>query len=156
MVYFLLVELGDIILGMDLLVGGYLIYGLFVNFSGKIYNFVSYGVDFLIEVIDYDVVWILVREYCLKLIVVGVSVYLWMIDFKCFCEIVDEVDVKLMVDMVYIVGLVVLGLYLNLVLYVDIVISMIYKILCGFCGGLILINSEELVKKVNSSIFLGI
>lgn len=88
--------------------------------------------------INYDDVLVKVKEYKLKLIVVGVSVYFCVIDFKWFCEIVDEVGVYLMVDMVYIVGLVVVGLYLNLVLYVYFVIMIIYKMLCGLCGGMIL------------------
>lgn len=90
------------------------------------------------------------------MIVVGVSVYGWMIDFVKFREIVDEVGVKLMVDMVYIVGLVVVGFYFNLVFYVDIIMIIIYKILCGFWGGMILINDEILVKKINSVVFFGI
>lgn len=154
-VYLVVLEMGDIVLGMNLSYGGYLIYGVFVNFSGKFYNFVEYGVDKDIEWINYDEVCKLVLEYKFKFIVVGVLVYLRIIDFKKFKEIVDEVNVKLMVDMVYIVGLVVVGLYLNLVEYVDFVIIIIYKILCGLCGGMILCK-EEYKKDIDKIIFFGI
>lgn len=96
-----------------------------------------------------------VLVYKLKLIVVGVSVYFCMIDFKKFCDIVDEVGVYFMVDMVYIVGFVVVGFYLNLVFYVDFVMIMIYKIFCGLCGGMIFC-CEEFGKKIDKFIFLGI
>ncbi|HBI2039179.1 serine hydroxymethyltransferase [Enterococcus faecalis] len=154
--YLSLVEPGDTILGMDLSAGGHLTHGSPVNFSGKTYNFVSYGVDPSTEVIDYDVVRILAREHRPKLIVAGASAYSRTIDFKRFREIADEVDAKLMVDMAHIAGLVASGLHPNPVPYADIVTSTTHKILRGPRGGLILTNSEELAKKVNSSIFPGI
>ena len=144
------------ILGMDLSAGGHLTHGSPVNFSGKTYNFVSYGVDPSTEVIDYDVVRILAREHRPKLIVAGASAYSRTIDFKRFREIADEVDAKLMVDMAHIAGLVASGLHPNPVPYADIVTSTTHKTLRGPRGGLILTNSEELAKKVNSSIFPGI
>lgn len=110
-VYYIVFELGDIVFGMNFLYGGYLIYGSLVNFSGVLYNFVEYGVCEDMKEIDYDIVCEVVLKYKLKMIVVGVSVYLCKIDFVKFCEIVDEVGVYLMVDMVYIVGFVVVGLY---------------------------------------------
>lgn len=154
--YLSLVEPGDTILGMDLSAGGHLTHGSPVNFSGKTYNFVSYGVDPSTEVIDYDVVRILAREHRPKLIVAGASAYSRTIDFKRFREIADEVDAKLMVDMAHIAGLVASGLHPNPVPYADIVTSTTHKTLRGPRGGLILTNSEELAKKVNSSIFPGI
>ena len=154
--YLSLVEPGDTILGMDLSAGGHLTHGSPVNFSGKTYNFVSYGVDPSSEVIDYDVVRILAREHRPKLIVAGASAYSRTIDFKRFREIADEVDAKLMVDMAHIAGLVASGLHPNPVPYADIVTSTTHKTLRGPRGGLILTNSEELAKKVNSSIFPGI
>ena len=173
--YLSLVEPGDTILGMDLSAGGHLTHGSPVNFSGKTYNFVSYGVDPSTEVIDYDVVRILAREHRPKLIVAGASAYSRTIDFKRFREIADEVDAKLMVDMAHIAGLVASGLHPNPVPYADIVTSTTHKTLRGpragnerrginaprrrngqGRGGLILTNSEELAKKVNSSIFPGI
>ena len=96
---------------MDLSAGGHLTHGSPVNFSGKTYNFVSYGVDPSTEVIDYDVVRILAREHRPKLIVAGASAYSRTIDFKRFREIADEVDAKLMVDMAHIAGLVASGLH---------------------------------------------
>lgn len=108
------------------------------------------------EVIDYDVVRILAREHRPKLIVAGASAYSRTIDFKRFREIADEVDAKLMVDMAHIAGLVASGLHPNPVPYADIVTSTTHKTLRGPRGGLILTNSEELAKKVNSSIFPGI
>ena len=140
----------------ELLAGGHLTHGSPVNFSGKTYNFVSYGVDPSTEVIDYDVVRILAREHRPKLIVAGASAYSRTIDFKRFREIADEVDAKLMVDMAHIAGLVASGLHPNPVPYADIVTSTTHKTLRGPRGGLILTNSEELAKKVNSSIFPGI
>lgn len=154
--YLSLVEPGDTILGMDLSAGGHLTHGSPVNFSGKTYNFVSYGVDPSTEVIDYDVVRILAREHRPKLIIAGASAYSRTIDFKRFREIADEVDAKLMVDMAHIAGLVASGLHPNPVPYADIVTSTTHKTLRGPRGGLILTNSEELAKKVNSSIFPGI
>ena len=154
--YLSLVEPGDTILGMDLSAGGHLTHGSPVNFSGKTYNFVSYGGDPSTEVIDYDGVRILAREHRPKLIVAGASAYSRTIDFKRFREIADEVDAKLMVDMAHIAGLVASGLHPNPVPYADIVTRTTHKTLRGPRGGLILTNSEELAKKVNSSIFPGI
>lgn len=154
-VYFVVLNLGDIIFGMNFLYGGYLIYGSFVNFFGKFYNIVLYGVDFEIEIINYDEVLRFVKEYRLKFILVGVLVYLRVIDFKKFREIVDEVGVYLMVDMVYIVGFVAVGFYLLFVEYVDFVIIIIYKIFRGLCGGFIFCK-EKYVKLIDKIIFSGI
>jgi glycine hydroxymethyltransferase len=154
--YLSLIEPGDTVLGMDLSAGGHLTHGSPVNFSGKTYNFVSYGVDPSTEVIDYNVVRILAREHQPKLIVAGASAYSRTIDFEKFREIADEVGAKLMVDMAHIAGLVAAGLHPNPVPYADITTSTTHKTLRGPRGGLILTNDEELAKKINSNIFPGI
>lgn len=154
--YLSLIEPGDTVLGMDLSAGGHLTHGSPVNFSGKTYNFVSYGVDPTTEVIDYNVVRILAREHQPKLIVAGASAYSRTIDFEKFREIADEVGAKLMVDMAHIAGLVAAGLHPNPVPYADITTSTTHKTLRGPRGGLILTNNEELAKKINSNIFPGI
>ncbi|MEQ3466657.1 serine hydroxymethyltransferase [Enterococcus cecorum] len=154
--YLALIEPGDTVLGMDLSAGGHLTHGSPVNFSGKTYHFVGYGVDPTTEVIDYDVVRILAREHQPKLIVAGASAYSRTIDFAKFREIANEVGAKLMVDMAHIAGLVAAGLHPNPVPYADIVTTTTHKTLRGPRGGMILTNDEELAKKVNSAIFPGI
>lgn len=154
--YLALIEPGDTVLGMDLSAGGHLTHGSPVNFSGKTYHFIGYGVDPTTEVIDYDVVRILAREHQPKLIVAGSSAYSRIIDFAKFREIADEVGAKLMVDMAHIAGLVAAGLHPNPVPYADIVTTTTHKTLRGPRGGMILTNDEELAKKVNSAIFPGI
>lgn len=154
--YLALIEPGDTVLGMDLAAGGHLTHGSPVNFSGKTYHFVSYGVDPATEVIDYDVVRILARKHHPKLIVAGASAYSRIIDFAKFREIADEVGAKLMVDMAHIAGLVAAGLHPNPVEYADITTSTTHKTLRGPRGGLILTNDEELAKKINSAVFPGI
>lgn len=154
--YLALIETGDTVLGMDLSAGGHLTHGSPVNFSGKTYNFVSYGVDPATEVIDYNVVRILARKHQPKLIVAGASAYSRRIDFAKFREIADEVGTKLMVDMAHIAGLVAAGLHPNPVPYADITTSTTHKTLRGPRGGLILTNDEDLAKKINSAVFPGI
>ena len=154
--YLALIETGDTVLGMDLSAGGHLTHGSPVNFSGKTYNFVSYGVDPATEVIDYNVVRILARKHQPKLIVAGASAYSRTIDFAKFREIAEEVGAKLMVDMAHIAGLVAAGLHPNPVPYADITTSTTHKTLRGPRGGLILTNDEDLAKKINSAVFPGI
>lgn len=154
--YMALVEPGDLILGMDLASGGHLTHGSPVNFSGKTYRFVSYGVQQGSEVIDYDVVEKLAREYQPKLIVAGASAYSRQIDFKRFKEIADAVGARLMVDMAHIAGLVAAGLHPNPVPYADITTTTTHKTLRGPRGGMILTNDETLAKKINSNVFPGI
>ena len=154
--YLALIETDDTVLGMDLSAGGHLTHGSPVNFSGKTYNFVSYGVDPATEVIDYNVVRILARKHQPKLIVAGASAYSRTIDFAKFREIADEVGAKLMVDMAHIAGLVAAGLHPNPVPYADITTSTTHKTLRGPRGGLILTNDEDLAKKINSAVFPGI
>lgn len=154
--YLSLIEAGDTVLGMDLSAGGHLTHGSPVNFSGKTYNFVSYGVDPATEVIDYNVVRILARKHQPKLIVAGASAYSRTIDFAKFREIADEVGAKLMVDMAHIAGLVAAGLHPSPVPYADITTTTTHKTLRGPRGGMILTNDEDLAKKINSAVFPGI
>lgn len=154
--YFSLIQPGDTVLGMDLSAGGHLTHGSPVNVSGKLYNFVSYGVDPHTETIDYEVVRILARKHQPKLIVAGASAYSRTIDFARFREIADEVDAKLMVDMAHIAGLVATGLHPNPVLYADVVTSTTHKTLRGPRGGLILTNDADIAKKINSAVFPGL
>ena len=154
--YLALVEPGDTILGMDLSAGGQLTHGSPVNFSGKTYHFVAYGVDPTTEVIDYNVVRILARKHQPKLIVAGASAYGRIIDFEKFREIADEVGAKLMVDMAHIAGLVAAGVHPSPIPYADITTTTTHKTLRGPRGGMILTNNEELAKKINSAVFPGI
>ena len=153
--YLALVEPGDTILGMDLSAGGHLTHGSPVNFSGKTYHFVAYGVDPTTEVIDYNVVRILARKHQPKLIVAGASAYGRTIDFEKFREIADEVGAKLMVDMAHIAGLVAAGVHKSPIPYADITTTTTHKTLRGPRGGMILTNDEVLAKKINSAVFPG-
>ncbi|MCQ4503291.1 aminotransferase class I/II-fold pyridoxal phosphate-dependent enzyme, partial [Vibrio parahaemolyticus] len=136
--------------------GGHLTHGSPVNFSGKTYHFVAYGVDPTTEVIDYNVVRILARKHQPKLIVAGASAYGRIIDFEKFREIADEVGAKLMVDMAHIAGLVAAGVHPSPIPYADITTTTTHKTLRGPRGGMILTNNEELAKKINSAVFPGI
>ncbi|UQF11946.1 serine hydroxymethyltransferase [Vagococcus lutrae] len=154
--YMALIQPGDTVLGMDLTHGGHLTHGSPVNFSGKTYQFVPYGVDPVTEVIDYEVVRIKAREVKPALIIAGASAYGREIDFAKFRTIADEVGAKLMVDMAHIAGLVAAGLHQNPVPYADVVTTTTHKTLRGPRGGLILTNDEALSKKINSAIFPGL
>lgn len=154
--YLALIEAGDTVLGMDLSAGGHLTHGSPVNFSGKTYNFVAYGVDPDTEIIDFDVVLELARQHQPKLIVAGASAYGRTLDFAKFREIADEVGAKLMVDMAHIAGLVAAGLHPNPVPYADITTTTTHKTLRGPRGGMVLTNDEDLAKKINSAVFPGI
>ncbi|MDN6626373.1 MAG: serine hydroxymethyltransferase [Pisciglobus halotolerans] len=154
-VYKSFLEPGDTVLGMDLTHGGHLTHGSPVNFSGKTYHFVAYGVTKDTETIDYDEVRRLALENKPKLIIAGASAYSRAIDFKKFREIADEVGSFFMVDMAHIAGLVAVGLHENPVLYADVVTTTTHKTLRGPRGGLILAK-EKYGKKINSAIFPGI
>lgn len=154
--YFSLLEPKDKVLGMNLAEGGHLTHGSPVNFSGKLFQFISYGLNPQTELIDFNIV----REIALKerpkLIVAGASAYSRVIDFKTFREIADEIGAKLMVDMAHIAGLVAAGVHPNPVPYAHVTTSTTHKTLRGPRGGIILTNEEELAKKLNSNIFPGI
>ncbi|NHM80992.1 serine hydroxymethyltransferase [Staphylococcus aureus] len=154
-VYLVALEMGDTVLGMNLRHGGHLTHGAPVNFSGKFYNFVEYGVDKDTERINYDEVRKLALEHKPKLIVAGASAYSRTIDFKKFKEIADEVNAKLMVDMAHIAGLVAAGLHPNPVEYADFVTTTTHKTLRGPRGGMILCK-EEYKKDIDKTIFPGI
>ena len=152
-VYMAVLEPGDTVLGMDLSNGGHLTNGSKVNFSGKLYNFVSYGVDNN-GYIDYEDVLNKAIMYSPKLIVAGASAYPRKIDFKKFREIADKVDAKLMVDMAHIAGLVCTGEHMSPVPYADFVTSTTHKTLRGPRSGLI-ICKEEYAKIIDKTIFPG-
>ncbi|HCU0686210.1 TPA: serine hydroxymethyltransferase [Staphylococcus aureus] len=154
-VYLVALEMGDTVLGMNLSHGGHLTHGAPVNFSGKFYNFVEYGVDKDTERINYDEVRKLALEHKPKLIVAGASAYSRTIDFKKFKEIADKVNAKLMVDMAHIAGLVAAGLHPNPVEYADFVTTTTHKTLRGPRGGMILCK-EEYKKDIDKTIFPGI
>ncbi|GGH71128.1 serine hydroxymethyltransferase [Compostibacillus humi] len=154
-VYFTILEPGDTVLGMNLSHGGHLTHGSPVNFSGKLYNFVDYGVDKETEQIDYDDVLAKAKEVKPKLIVAGASAYSRKIDFAKFREIADEVGAYLMVDMAHIAGLVAAGLHQNPVPYADFVTTTTHKTLRGPRGGMILCK-EKYAKQIDKSVFPGI
>ncbi|MCS4487026.1 serine hydroxymethyltransferase [Staphylococcus americanisciuri] len=154
-VYLVALEHGDTVLGMNLSHGGHLTHGSPVNFSGKTYNFVEYGVTKEDERIDYDEVRQLAKKHQPKLIVAGASAYSREIDFKKFKEIADEVGAKLMVDMAHIAGLVATGLHQNPVEYADFVTTTTHKTLRGPRGGMILCKAEY-QKEIDKTIFPGI
>lgn len=153
--YNVLLEHGDVVLGMDLTHGGHLTHGSPVNFSGKTYNFVPYGVDKDTEQIDYQEVRRLAMEHKPKLIIAGASAYPRAIDFKAFREIADEINAYFMVDMAHIAGLVAAGVHESPIPYADVVTTTTHKTLRGPRGGMILAK-EAFAKKLNSAIFPGI
>ena len=154
--YMALIEPGDTVMGMDLAAGGHLTHGASVSFSGQTYNFVSYSVDPVTELLDFDAILKQAQEVKPKLIVAGASAYSHIIDFLKFREIAEAVGAKLMVDMAHIAGLVAAGLHPSPVPYAHITTTTTHKTLRGPRGGLILTNDEELAKKINSAIFPGI
>ncbi|WP_429699486.1 serine hydroxymethyltransferase [Alteribacter keqinensis] len=154
-VYYTVLDHGDTVLGMNLSHGGHLTHGSPVNFSGKQYNFVEYGVDKENQVIDYDDVLAKAKEHRPKMIVAGASAYPRKIDFAKFREIADEVDALLMVDMAHIAGLVAAGLHQNPVPHADFVTTTTHKTLRGPRGGMILCK-EEFGKKIDKAIFPGL
>lgn len=153
-VYFTILKPGDTVLGMDLSHGGHLTHGSPVNFSGRLFNFVSYGVDKETERINYDEVRRIALESKPRLIVAGASAYSRVIDFKKFKEIADEVGAYFMVDMAHIAGLVAAGLHPSPVPYADFVTSTTHKTLRGPRGGLILCK-EKYAKDLDKNIFPG-
>jgi len=155
-VYRALLNHGDKVLGLNLSHGGHLTHGHSINFSGLDYKFVAYNLDSETEMLNYDEI----REIALaekpQMIVAGASAYSRFIDFKKFREIADEVGALLFVDMAHIAGLVAAGLHENPVDYADVVSSTTHKTLRGPRGGLILTNNEDIIKKINKTIFPGI
>ncbi|HSD69236.1 MAG TPA: serine hydroxymethyltransferase [Woeseiaceae bacterium] len=151
-----LLEPGDHILGMSLSDGGHLTHGSKVNFSGKLYNAVQYGVDAGTGLIDYDEVQRLAKEHRPRLVIAGFSAYSRVVDWQRFRAIADSVGAYLMVDMAHVAGLVAAGVYPNPVPIADVVTTTTHKTLRGPRGGLILARDNgELAKKFNALVFPG-
>ena len=153
-VYYAMLQPGDTVLGMNLSHGGHLTHGSKVNISGKYFNFVSYGVDEVTGLVDYDEMLRLAKESKPKMIVAGASAYPRALDFKRIKEIADEVNCLLMVDMAHIAGLVAAGLHQNPVPYADFVTTTTHKTLRGPRGGMILCK-EQYGKAIDKAIFPG-
>lgn len=154
-VYFAACKPGDTVLGMNLAHGGHLTHGSPVNFSGKLFNIVSYGVKKETGHIDYEEVERLALEHKPTLLVVGASAYSRTIDFPAFRKIADKVGAKIMVDMAHIAGLVAAGVHPSPVPYAEFVTTTTHKTLRGPRGGMILCR-EEFAKTIDSNIFPGI
>jgi len=150
--YFALMECGDTALGMSLAHGGHLTHGEKVSFSGKLYNFIPYGINRETERIDYLEVERLAKEHRPKFIVAGASAYPRIIDFERFRHIADQVGAKLVVDMAHIAGLVAAGLHPTPMPYADVVTSTTHKTLRGPRGGFILCRSE-LASSIDEAVF---
>ena len=146
---------GDTILGMELAHGGHLTHGMKLNFSGKNYNAVSYGVNPITNLVDMDEVKDLAHQHKPKVLIAGWSAYSRHLDFEEFRAIADEVGAYLWVDMAHFAGLVAAGLHPSPVPYADVVSSTVHKTLGGPRSGIILSRDESLAKKLNSAVFPG-
>ena len=146
---------GDTVMGMDLSNGGHLTHGSPANYSGKLFNVISYGLDPQTERIDFDDVAAKAEEYKPKLIIAGASAYPRIIDFERFAQIAHDNGAALMVDMAHIAGLVATGAHPSPVSCADVVTTTTHKTLRGTRGGLILWNDEELTRRMNSAVFPG-
>ena len=155
-VYMALLNPGDTVLGMSLAEGGHLTHGSPVNFSGRLYNIVSYGVKDDTGLIDYDEVEFLAKEHEPRMIIAGFSAYSRIVDWQKFRDIADSIGAYLFVDMAHVAGLVAVGEYPNPVSIADVTTTTTHKTLRGPRGGLILAKeNEELTKKFNSLVFPG-
>jgi glycine hydroxymethyltransferase len=150
-----LIRPGDTIMGLNLAHGGHLTHGMKINFSGRLYNIVPYGVEEDTLVIDMDKVEALAIEHQPKMIVAGWSAYPRQLDFARFRQIADKVGAYLFVDMAHFAGLVAAGLHPSPVPHAHVVSSTTHKTLAGPRGGIILTNDAEIAKKVNSAVFPG-
>ena len=155
-VYRALLEPGDKVMGMNLSHGGHLTHGNPVNFSGRDYEFIPYNLNPETEELDYEEIRRIALKERPQMIVAGASAYSRSIDFAKFQDIAHEVGAYLFVDMAHIAGLVAAGLHQNPTLFADVVSSTTHKTLRGPRGGLILANNEEIIKKINKTIFPGI
>ena len=155
-VYLAMLNHGDTFLGMDLAQGGHLTHGSPVNFSGKLFKALHYGLEKGTETIDYNQMADIAQKEKPRMIIAGASAYPRIIDFKKISEIAKSIDAILMVDMAHIAGLIAAGLHPSPVEVADVVTSTTHKTLRGPRGGLIITNNEELAKKFNSLIFPGI
>ncbi len=154
-VYLTALDIGDKVLGMDLSAGGHLTHGHKLNFSGKLYDFYSYGVDQHTEMIDYDNVRNIAHEVKPKLIVAGASAYSRFIDYQIFADIAKEVGALLMVDMAHVAGLIAAGLHPNPVPYADFVTTTTHKTLRGPRGGAIICKKEH-ANALDRNVFPGV
>jgi glycine hydroxymethyltransferase len=154
-VYFGFLKPGDVIMGMDLSHGGHLSHGAPVNFSGRLYQTVTYGVDRATEQVDFNILRDLARRYRPRLIIAGASAYPRTLDFTAFADIAREVGAYLMVDMAHIAGLIAVGLHPNPVPVADFITSTTHKTLRGPRGGLLLARPDY-GKALDSQIFPGI
>ena len=155
-VYRALLNHGDKVLGMNLTHGGHLTHGHKINFSGIDYQIIDYKLNEKTELIDYDELMKTALKEKPKMIIAGASAYPRTIDFEKFREIADACGAYLMVDMAHIAGLVAANLHPNPVYYADVVTSTTHKTLRGPRGGLILTNSEDIINKINKTVFPGI
>ena len=155
-VYRALLQKGDKVMGMNLSNGGHLTHGHKMSFSGQDYDIVSYDVDQKTEMLNYDEIEELALKEKPKMIIAGASAYSRIIDFKRFREIADKVGAILMVDMAHIAGLVAAGLHPSPIPYAHVVTSTTHKTLRGPRGGIILTNDQDIITKVNKTIFPGI
>jgi len=155
-VYHALVVPGDTVMGMDLGAGGHLTHGSPANFSGKLFNIVSYGIDNDTGLINYDEVQALATEHQPKMIIAGFSAYSQIVDWARFREIADSVGAYLFVDMAHVAGLVATGHYPSPIPHADVCTTTTHKTLRGPRGGLILARAnEDLTKRFNSLVFPG-
>jgi glycine hydroxymethyltransferase len=154
-VFFGLLQPGDTIMGMSLAEGGHLTHGMPLNMSGKWFKVVSYGLD-ANEAIDYDAMERLAHEAKPKLIIAGASAYSLKIDFERFAKVAKAIGAIFMVDMAHYAGLIAAGVYPNPVPHADVVTSTTHKSLRGPRGGIIVMNDDDIAKKINSAIFPGI
>lgn len=152
--YSVLLEHGDVVMGMNLSHGGHLTHGSEVNFSGKWYRFILYGVDAKTEMLDYDEIERLALEHKPKLIIAGASAYPRTIDFERFRYIADEVGAKLLADMAHIAGIIAAGLHPSPVLHAQVLTSTTQKTLRGPRGGFILCN-KEMASDIDAAVFPG-
>ncbi len=153
-VYFALLDIGDKILGMNLAHGGHLTHGHPINFSGKVYNFIQYGVDKKTELLDYDVIRKLAINEKPKLILSGATAYPRLIDFKLFQEIADEIGAYSMSDISHIAGLIVGGVHPSPFPFTDVVTTTTHKTLRGPRGAMILCK-EKFAKDIDRAVFPG-
>ncbi len=154
-VFLALLNPGDTIMGMSLAEGGHLTHGMHLNMSGKWFNVVSYGLNDK-EEIDYDAMERTAHEHKPKLIIAGASAYALKIDWARFAKVAKDVGAYFLVDMAHYSGLIAGGVYPNPVPHADVVTSTTHKSLRGPRGGIILMNNEDIAKKINSAIFPGL
>lgn len=154
-VYHGLVELGDTVMGMNLIHGGHLSHGSRVNRSGEYYNIVPYSVDPETERIDYDQVERLAKEHKPKMIIAGVSSYSWQLNWRRFREIADMVGAYLLADISHVSGMVVAGIYPSPIGHAHIISSTTHKTLCGPRGAILMSTYREIIQKIDRAVFPG-